>query len=114
MKGSRVNDFHDLTRVPQEVVNGAIDQWCTWHPGDGTSYRVRIVPVVGGPNDGAGILLVTVTGVVSATMFYGPNHHHFQSWTKSRWSKSQLNPPGGYDWWPQVVQPLLSALGVAK
>ena len=103
----------DETRNPADVLRVAAQdvnqEWAVWHPGDGTQYRVKLVPQLGGPNHGDLALMVSVTDVLVAVPFIRPiPAYRFKPWNAARWKRSGLNPPGGYDWWPLVMRPLLA------
>lgn len=48
------------SRDPRHTAALARQEWRPWQPGDGTCYRVRIVTVVGGPDQSDNILLINV------------------------------------------------------
>lgn len=111
------NQTSEQTRDPADVVRFAKDgvEWAVWHPGDGSQYRVRIVPVVGGPDHADRVLLVSCAGQLVSVQYVDPQVAAYRArpWTAARWNRERKNQPGGFDWWPRVIKPLLAREGAA-
>ena len=112
---AETTETEDPTRDPAMVVRFAKGsaEWAVWHPGDGSQYRVRIVPIVGGPDETDRVLLVSCAGQLVAVQYVDPQVAGYRArpWTAARWRAERKNPPGDFDWWPNVVRPLLAREG---
>lgn len=106
----------DPARRPALVLTAAIDGWADWLLGDGTAYRVRIIPIEGGPDHADRLLLVNCCGRTLAVQYADPRiaPYRAERWTRTRWRREgRHHATGGHDWWTDVVRPLLAAAGVA-
>lgn len=76
----------DTSRDPHLVVERARLDWTTWHPGDGSSYRVRILPIGGGSDHSDVVLLLNIQRQTIAlqTPSVAYRMAEFGTWTKTR------------------------------
>jgi hypothetical protein len=105
------NDATDPSRDPYAVINLASRQWCDWHPGDGSRYRVHIETIRGGSDDADRVLLLNIQRHTIAFQWAPAAYRHDEGerWTKKRCK--QLGMPG---WAWHAARPLLEAVGATR
>lgn len=100
----------DTTRDPGFVVDRARTGWARWHPGDGTAYSVRIVPIDAGADHGDVVLLVNEPRRTAA--FQLPTAKYRLAET-GPWNKTRAKQEGiGWAW--NAAEPLLRQIGVTR
>lgn len=112
-------DSRDPKQVFEKAQLPIEEPWAIWEPGDATQYRVKVVPVIGGPNHSDRVLMIAIVDQTIAVQFVAPwvegNAHRLRNWSATRWKAEGTKFVGyDYDLWPKVVGPLLKAAGVVK
>lgn len=98
-----------ISRDPLATAQRAHAGWLDWQPGDGTTYRVRICTMQGGPDYGDRILLVSVNRKVWAFQYPVADYRRREMGSPG-YRRSVFRGSAG-DLWP-VVEPLLVIEGV--
>ncbi len=91
------------------TVERAHRDWTTWLPGDGTSYRVHVLPINGGPDHTDLLLLINQPRSTWAFQCAGVAYRHAEA---GRWTQARARKHGIPDAIWNAAKPLLTELGV--
>lgn len=105
------NEAADPTRRPQAVAELAFRQWCDWHPGDGSRYRVHIETIRGGSDEGDHVLLLNIQRRTIAFQWAPALYRHLEG---ERWTKRRCKDLGIPSWAWHAARPLLEVVGATR
>ncbi len=106
-----MSEAYDITRDPQAVATVARGGWTTWHPGDGSSYRVHVVTIPTGPDHADQVLLVNAFRRTVSFQWSNADYRHREN---GPWGKKRARENGIADPWWNAARPLLDALGATR
>lgn len=101
----------DTTRDPHLVAERAHTDWTTWHPGDGSSYQVRVTTITDGPDHADQLLLLNIHRRTVAFQWSNADYRHREN---GPWRKKRARDFGIADWWWDAAKPLLDVLGATR
>lgn len=105
------NEADDPSRDPQAVAELASRQWCDWHPGDGSRYRVHIETIRGGSDDADRVLLLNIQRRTIAFQWAPALYRHLEG---ERWTKRRCKDLGIPTWAWRAARPLLEVVGATR
>lgn len=101
----------DSSRDPLAVAELALRQWCDWHPGDGSRYRVHIERIRGGSDADDLVLLLNIQRRTIAFQWAPALYRHLEG---DRWTKRHCKDLGIPSWAWRAARPLLEVMGATR
>lgn len=100
-----------ISRDALQTVMRAHTEWRSWQPGDGSCYRVRLHNILGGPDHGDRVLLVSINRRTWAFQFPTVEYRRQEMGAPAQRRRALSGQVTG-DWFGRAVAPLLEAEGI--